>query len=209
MARAIEKPVGKAELAADGRRLTRITHRYAIEGKIVAGLPTKFYVVSADETWIRHRAATASAAGFEEAAEEFHAFGGEDAFDDFDPVVEDVGIGDLEFAADASEAKVAGAENKAIDTGGDEGSGAHDAGFEGAVKGGSGEAVVGGAESGFAQREDLGVGGGIDLRDGRIAAAAHDLPVDHDESADRDLARDGARAGKREGLAHEEFVGSH
>jgi hypothetical protein len=61
---------------------------------------------------------------------QFRDLGPEDAFGDFDLMVEDVGIGDAEFASDASEAEVSGSENKPLDARGHKRPGAHRARFE-------------------------------------------------------------------------------
>jgi hypothetical protein len=48
----------------------------------------------------------------------------------------------LELAAHAAEAEVAGAEHESADAGVNQGSGAHDAGFEGGVERGAFEPIV-------------------------------------------------------------------
>jgi len=103
------------------------------------------------------RSLPGSAPRAEEALEKFYAFGGEDALDDFDAVVEEIAVGDAEFAADSAEAEVAAAEDEAADAGVDQRAGAHDAGFEGDVEGGIGQAVVVERTRSFAEGEEFGV----------------------------------------------------
>src|ERR1035438_10717380 len=55
---------------------------------------------------------------------------------------EKLGIGGLEFAADAAETEVAGAENQAGDARGYQGAGTHHAGFQSAVERGAFQAVI-------------------------------------------------------------------
>ena len=134
--------------------------------------------------------------GFEEVLEELGAFGAEDAFGDFDAVVEEVGVGELELAADAAEAEVAGAEDDAGDAGVDESAGAHDAGFESAVENGAFQAVVAEAGGGGAEGLDFGVGGGVVCGDGAVVAFGDELIVDDEDSADGDFAAFGGEAGE-------------
>jgi hypothetical protein len=124
-------------------------------------------------------------------------------------VIQGVGVGYLEFAADASEAEVAGAEDEAREAGGDEGSGAHHAGLERAVEGRAGEAVVAEVGGGFADGQDLGVGGGVVAGDGRVPAAADDLAIDDDDGSDGDFTRAFTAAGEVECFSHESVVVDH
>ena len=146
------------------------------------------------------------AAGGEEIAEEGGAFGAEDAFDDFDAVIEQVAIGDLELAAYAAEAEVAGAEDEAAQAGVHDGAGAHDTGFERAIEIGALEAVIAKAAGGSAQGEDFGVGGGIAVRDGRVGAAADDFAVEDDDGADRHFVAGTTRGSQSQGFTHISFV---
>jgi hypothetical protein len=78
----------------------------------------------------------------EEILEELGAIGGEGAFEDFEAMVEELVIGELEFAAYAAEAQVARAENESADAGMDQGAGAHDAGFERGIERGAFQTIV-------------------------------------------------------------------
>src|ERR1035438_8075736 len=74
---------------------------------------------------------------------------------------EKLGIGGLEFASDAAETEVAGAENQAGDARNYQGAGTHHAGFQSAVKRGAFQAVIAGGGGGFAEGQDFGVRGGV------------------------------------------------
>ena len=123
-----------------------------------------------------------------EILQECGGFGGQRPFDDFDAVVEEVRIGELELGADAAEAEVAGAEDEGFDAGVNEGAGAHDAGFEGDVDGRVFQAVVAEGAGGGAEEVDLGVGGGIAGGDGGVVGAGDDGVVDDENGADGDFA---------------------
>jgi hypothetical protein len=143
----------------------------------------------------------------EEILEELGAVGAEDAFGDFDAVVQEFGIGDLELAADAAEAEVAGAKDDAGDAGVDECSGAHDAGFEGAVEDGVFEAVVAEAGGGGAEGLDFGVGGGVVARDGGVVAFGDEFVAHDEDGADGDFTLRGGDAGETQRFCHPPFVG--
>jgi len=150
------------------------------------------------------------AAGLEEVAQEGNALGGQQAFFDLHLVVEERGIGGLEFAADAAETEVAGAENQAGDARGHQGAGAHDAGFQRAEEGRAFQAVIAGDGGGFAEGQDFGVRGGVVTGDRRVGAASADFAGgSHQHGADGDLAGERGLAGQPEGFTHEIFVGRH
>src|SRR5580658_4909906 len=128
------------------------------------------------------------AARTEKVLDQRGALGSENAFDDLDAVVQDVGIGEAELTADSAEAEIAGAEDQAGNSGGDQSAGAHDARFHGCIEGRLWKAIVGDGGGGFTQGQDFGVGGGIVRRNGRVAAAAGDLCTDDDYGAHGDLA---------------------
>ncbi len=146
------------------------------------------------------------AAVAEEGLEEGGGLGGEGAFDDFDAVVEEIGIGELEFGADAAEAEVAVGEYQGLYAGVDDGAGAHDAGFEGDVEGGVVEAVVLEGGGGGAEDVDFGVGGGVVGGDGGVVRAGDDFAIQDEHGADGDFARGLGFAGFGEGFAHVEIV---
>jgi len=145
--------------------------------------------------------------GFEEVLEELCAFGAEDAFGDFDAMVEEVGVGELKLAADAAEAEVAGAEDDAGDAGVDEGAGAHDAGFEGGVENGILQAVVAETCGGGAEGQDFGMGGGVEGGDGAVMAFGDELIVHDKDGADGDFAAFGGEAREAQRFVHPPFVG--
>ena len=125
-------------------------------------------------------------------------------------MVEERGIGGLEFAADAAETEIAGAENQTGDARGHQGAGTHDAGFQRAVEGRAFQAVIAGDGGGFAEGQDFGVGGGVMTGDGGIRAASGDFAGRrHQHGTDGDLARERGLVGQAEGFAHELFVGGH
>ncbi len=149
------------------------------------------------KVWKRGLAAVA-----EEGLEEGGGFGGEGAFDDFDAVVEEIGIGELELGADAAETEIAVGENQGLYAGVDDGAGAHDAGFEGDVEGGVVEAVVLEGGGGGAEEVDFGVGGGVVGGDGGIVGAGDDFAVQDEYGADGNFARGLCFAGFGEGFTH-------
>jgi hypothetical protein len=142
------------------------------------------------------------AARAEEVLEEAGGLGGQGAFDDFDAVVEEVGVGDLKLGADAAEADVAGGEDEGADAGVDEGAGAHDAGLQGGVDGGVVEAVVGAGLGSGAEEVHFGVGGGVMGSNGGVVGAGDDLAVEDKDGADGDFAFGFGLAGLFEGEAH-------
>src|SRR5690242_57332 len=90
-----------------------------------------------------------------EGAEELRAFEGEHALDDFDTVIQKIGIGDAEFAPDASEANVASAEHKTGDAGGYDGSGTHDAWLDSRIEGCALKPVIGNSLCGLTNGRDF------------------------------------------------------
>ena len=85
---------------------------------------------------------------------------------DFDLVVELGVVHDGEDGTAGSGFGVGGGVDEAGDAGVEDGSGAHGAGFERGVEGAVFEAVVFEGEAGFAEGDDLGVGGGVASRGG-------------------------------------------
>lgn len=146
------------------------------------------------------------AARLKEELEEGGGIGGEDAFDYFDFMVEDIGIGELEFGADTAEAEIPGGEDKGADAGMDKRAGAHDAGFEGGVEGSVLEAVVAEIAGGGAEEVDFGVGGGVVGGDGGVMGAGDNGTADDEDGADGDFTGFGGLTGLGEGLAHEGIV---
>lgn len=116
-------------------------------------------------------------------------------------MVQDVGIGDAEFAADSPESQVPRSEDEARYARGDQGSGTHHAGFQSAVEGGGFQAVVSDPGCGLPQGQDFGVRRRIAAGNRGIAAAAGDFVFDDDNCADRDFAFPFALPGKTQGFA--------
>ncbi len=143
----------------------------------------------------------------EEALQELQALDREDAFNDLHSMVEELGVGQAELAADAAEAQVASPEDEAGHARCYQRAGAHDAGLERHVKGGPSESVVAQASAGLAEGQDFGVRGGIGQGDGGVAAAAEDLAVSADDDGSYGgFARLGCLPGQIEGLTHVALV---
>ena len=97
-------------------------------------------------------------------------------------------VHDGEDRAAGSGFGVGGGVDESTDTGVEDGSGAHGAGFEGGVEGAVFEAVVFEGVAGFAEGDDFGVGGGVAVAEDPVLAAADDFVfVDYD-CADGDFA---------------------
>lgn len=142
------------------------------------------------------------AAVAEEGLEEGGGFGGQRAFDDFDAVVQEIGIGELELGADAAEAEVAVGEDQGFDAGVDDGAGAHHARLQGDVEGGVVEAVVLEGGGGTAEEVDFGVSGGVVGENGRVVGAGDDFAVQDEYGADGDFTGSLCFAGLGEGFTH-------
>jgi hypothetical protein len=137
------------------------------------------------------------------------AVGGKDAGRDFDLMVEARVRKDFETGADGAAFGVVGTVDEALDTGLDNGAGAHAAGLDGDVESGIGKAVVAEEAGGFAQDDDFGVGGGVVVADGAIAGVSEDFAVVDKDGADGDFARGRSGAGFGEGFVHVLDVGFH
>ena len=103
-------------------------------------------------------------------------------------MIEDRRIRHLELTAHAAEAQVAGAEDEALDARGHQRSGTHHAGFQRAVQGGAGEAVVAQPRRRLADGQNLGMRRGVGARNGRIGTAADDRAADDNDGAHRHFA---------------------
>lgn len=121
-------------------------------------------------------------------------------------MVEDIGIGQLEFGPYAAESEITGAENKRVNAGVNQGAGAHDAGFQCHVDGGVVETVVPQVPGGGAEEVDFGVSGRVVSGDGRIVGAGDDLAVNDENGADWDFTGDLGELSFRDGLAHVEIM---
>lgn len=142
----------------------------------------------------------------EELLEQAQALRREDAFDDLHAMVQQVGIGDPELAAYPAEAQVARAEDQAANAGGDEGAGAHDAGFERNVECGVFKPVIPGGGGSLAECEHFRVRRGVMGTDRSISSPAGGLAIDDEHGAHRHLACRGSLAGEGEGLLHPDIV---
>jgi hypothetical protein len=96
-------------------------------------------------------------------------------------------VHDGEDGSAGSGFRVGGGVDEAGDARVEDGSGAHGARLEGGVEGAVFEAVVGEGAAGFAEGDDLGVGGGVGVAKNSILAAAYDLVIVDDDGAYRDF----------------------
>jgi hypothetical protein len=114
---------------------------------------------------------------------------------------------DIVNRTDGSSLEVAGAEHNARDPGMDNGSRAHHAGFQRAIKRGSGQAIVGQVIRRIAHRHDLGMARRIVCGDRPVRAAADNLAfLRDDDRADRNLSGLSRLAGLSQRLFHEMIV---
>lgn len=134
--------------------------------------------------------------------EERSAVPGEDAGNDLYLVIE-AGIGeDFETRTYGATFGIVRAVDEARDAGLDDGAGAHAAGFECDVEGGSCHAIVFEESGGFADYDDLGVSCRIAVPDCAVTGAREDFAVVNDESADGDFPGGGRAAGFLDGELH-------
>jgi hypothetical protein len=137
------------------------------------------------------------------------AVGGEDAGGDFHLVVE-AGVGeDFEAGVDRAAFGIVGAVDEARDAGLDDGAGTHAARLDSDVERGVGEAVVAEQVGGFAQSNDLGVGGGVAIADSAVARTGQELAVMYEHGSNGDFAGFGSRARFSQGFLHELGVSFH
>lgn len=148
------------------------------------------------------------AARAKEGGEERAALVAEDAFDDFDAVVECGVVHHGENGAARSCFGIAGGEDEACDARMEYGSGTHGAGFKGAVEGAAGEAIVRERAAGFPEGDDFGMGGGVvGAEDLVVAAGDHVECRRDDDGADGDFTCGLGGVGFGDGEAHEVEVG--
>jgi len=102
----------------------------------------------------------------EELPQQLRALGAEHALHDLHSMVQQVRIGNAEFAAHAAEAEIAGGEHQAAYSSLHKRSRAHDAWFQRHVKDDVFQTVVPHRPRGFAQSDHLGVSGGVVQADG-------------------------------------------
>jgi hypothetical protein len=113
---------------------------------------------------------------------------------------------DVEDAAGGPRLRVGGAEDDRGDAGEDDRPGAHHAGLERHVEGGAGQPPAAQRLGGGADREDLGVGGGIAAQLPLVAGGGERHAVAGDDRADRDVAVPLRLAGALDREAHEALV---
>ena len=121
-------------------------------------------------------------------------------------MIEQVRIGNTEFAAHASKTQVAGPEHQTLYARRYQGPGAHHAGLERGVHGGAFNSVIAYALSSFAQGQHFGMRAGIVLSDGRIVPAPDNPVIQHHHRPHRHLPLGGGPACQLQGLAHEQIV---
>jgi len=139
----------------------------------------------------------------EEVSQQVTAFLGQDIPLAFEAMIEAlVRRQELEDAAAGTALGIAGAVHDAGDAGVDQGAGAHGAGFEGDVEGGTGESVVAGALAGVAKGADLGVGAGVMGGDGAVPALAQNLARGYQHGPHRHLTHGRRPFGQGERVAH-------
>jgi len=144
--------------------------------------------------------------GFEESFEQSSAFCAKYALRDFDTMIQEVGIGDLELAADASETKVARSEDEPSDASVYQRTRAHGARFQRDIESRTGETVFFHALAGHAQDKNLGVRRWVVVFDRRIRSGGH-LNVIYDEySTNRNFTPAFRFARKDERSFHPAFV---
>jgi hypothetical protein len=130
----------------------------------------------------------------EKVGKELAALFGQEARGDFDLVVELGVVHDGEDGAAGTGFGVGGGVDEALDTGVEDGSCAHGAGFEGDVEGtaffavAGGEAVVLQGLASLAEGDYFCVGGGIVVAEDAVVAAGYDRVLIDDDGSDGDLA---------------------
>ncbi len=117
-------------------------------------------------------------------------------------------IYDLHHRAHCPGFWVVGAIDQALDASVNQGAGAHGARFNCNKQVAGCQAVITEGCTGFAQSDDLGVGGGVGVRDVAVPAAAYDFSVaDHDRT-DGNLAHFQSPMGTTQSFFHPDFVGA-
>src|SRR6186997_166353 len=127
-------------------------------------------------------------AGGEEVSEELRALVRTHGRDDLGPVVECRLGEDVEDAAGRPRLRVPGAEDDGRDAGEDDRPGAHRARLERDVEGGAGQPPTPERLGGRADRQDLGVGGGVAAQLALVSGPPQELVATEDRRPDRDVA---------------------
>jgi len=115
------------------------------------------------------------------------ALGAQHAFDNFDTVIQDVGVRQSKLAANSAKAKIASAEHQTGYTRRHQRACAHHAGLQRRVHCGAFQPVIAGRGGRLAHGQDFCVRGRIVACYWRISAASDDAAVQYDHCADRDL----------------------
>ncbi len=145
----------------------------------------------------------------EERLDDGGAVRGEDAWGDFNLMVEARVGKDLEAGAHGAAFGIVGTVDEARDAGLDDGARAHAAGFDGDIERRVCKAVVSEKAGGFAQRDDFGVRGGIAIADRAIASTGEDFAVMDKHGPDGDFAGCGCGTSLRESFLHELDISFH
>ena len=114
----------------------------------------------------------------------------------------------LHHRTDGASFRVIGAVNQAFEPGMDQRACAHRARFNCSKQLAVFQAMVAESGTGFTQRDDLGVGGGIAISEVAIAASADDLAAAHHDRAHRNFSRLQRALSGAESFLHEKFVGA-
>src|SRR5580698_1743640 len=98
-------------------------------------------------------------------------------------MVEQIRIGELEFAAHASKAQVARTERQAFDAGGHSGAGAHHARLNGGVERGTLQAIIPDGRRALAHRQNLGMRSWVVAFDRSVPPAPDHAILENHDSA--------------------------
>jgi hypothetical protein len=145
----------------------------------------------------------------EERLDDGRAVGGEDARCDFHAVIEAGVRKNFETGADRAAFGIVGAIDKSRDAGLDNRTGAHGAGLDGNIQGGTGEAIVTEQARALAEYGDFGVGRGVAIANRAIARTHQSLAVVDKDSANGHFAGLCCCAGFGERFLHELHVRFH
>ena len=115
-------------------------------------------------------------------------------------------IQDLHHRTDGACFRVIRAVDQAFQPGMNQRARAHGARFNCSKQFAAFQAMVAEGGTGFAQGDDLGMGGGIGVGEIAVAAASDDFAVANDHRADRNFTRFKRALGRAQSFLHEEFV---
>src|SRR5215469_3062273 len=138
-----------------------------------------------------------------EAPEQLHTLGAEHAFNNLDPMIQQVRIRHLELAPHSAEPEVPRAEHNLRYPRCHQRSRAHDARLQRAVQCRTLQPVIADLLRSLANRQDLSVGGWIVPRDRRIPSTPHNLAAHDNHRPHRHLAGPLAMPRQLQRLAHE------